>query len=98
MTAFLDALSAALPALRLLTDETDRESYRRDETAHHEPGLPLAVALPTTTEEVAGILRLASEHRVPVVPRGAGSGLSGGSAGVDGALTVALTRMNRMAI
>jgi glycolate oxidase len=92
--AFLSALRTELPELRLLTDETDRESYRRDETAHHEPGLPLAVALPASTAEVSGVMRLATEHRVPVVPRGAGSGLSGGSAGVDGALTLALTRMN----
>jgi glycolate oxidase len=91
---FVDALRAALPDLRLLTDEIDRESYRRDETAHHEPGLPLAVALPSTTAEVAAIMRLATEHRTPVVPRGAGSGLSGGSAGVEGALTVVLTRMD----
>ena len=58
--------------------------------------MPLAVALPASTEEVATIMRLATEHRVAVVPRGAGSGLSGGSAGVEGALTVALTRMNRI--
>jgi glycolate oxidase len=69
------------PELKLLTDEIDRESYRRDETSHWEPGLPLAVALPTTTAEVAGIMRAATEHRVPVVPRGAGSGLSGGAPG-----------------
>jgi glycolate oxidase len=93
MTAFLDDLRAAAPQLRVLTDVTDRESYRRDETAHFEPGLPLAVALPTSTDEVAAIMRTASAHRVPVVPRGAGSGLSGGSAGIEGALTVALTRM-----
>ncbi len=92
--AFLAALRAQLPELRLLTDDIDRESYRRDETAHHEPGLPLAVALPATTAEVSAIMRLATEHRVPVVPRGAGSGLSGGSAGVAGALTVVMTRMN----
>jgi glycolate oxidase len=96
MSAFLDDLRASAPELRLLTDETDRESYRRDETAHFEPGLPLAVALPTTTDEVAAIMRTATAHRVPVVPRGAGSGLSGGSAGIDGALTVAMTRMNRI--
>ena len=96
MTAFLDELRSKAPDLRLLTEESDRESYRRDETAHFEPGLPLAVALPSSTEEVATIMRLATEHRVPVVPRGAGSGLSGGSAGIDGALTVALTRMNRI--
>ncbi len=93
MSDFLRDLHEQLPDLRLLTDAGDRESYRRDETAHFEPGLPLAVALPTTTGEVSAIMRLASARRVPVVPRGAGSGLSGGSAGIDGALTVALTRM-----
>ncbi|MBA4170807.1 MAG: FAD-binding protein [Chloroflexi bacterium] len=94
VTAFLDELRRGLPELRLLTDDVDRESYRRDETSHFEPGLPLAVALPSSTDEVAAIMRLATAHRVPVVPRGAGSGLSGGSAGVGGALTIALTRMN----
>jgi glycolate oxidase len=94
MTAFIDALRDQLPDLRLLTDETDRESYRRDETAHFEPGLPLAVVLPTETSQVAAIMRLATEHRTPVVPRGAGSGLSGGSAGVEGALTLVMTRMD----
>ena len=94
--AFVDALRRRLPRLTLLTDEIDRESYRRDETAHFEPGLPLAVALPSTTDEVAEILRAATEHRVPVVPRGAGSGLSGGAAGVEGGLTLALTRMNAL--
>ena len=94
VNAFLDELATSLPGLRLLTDEGDRESYRRDETVHFEPGLPLAVALPATTGEVADILRIASRHRVPVVPRGAGSGLSGGAAGIEGALTLAMTRMN----
>ncbi|MGI8828674.1 MAG: FAD-binding oxidoreductase [Candidatus Limnocylindria bacterium] len=94
VSAFLGDLRRHLPDLRLLTDEVDRESYRRDETSHFEPGLPLAVALPSSTDEVAAIMRLATAHRVPVVPRGAGSGLSGGSAGVEGALTLVLTRMN----
>jgi glycolate oxidase len=96
VTAFLDDLRGSSPDLRLLTDATDRESYRRDETAHFEPGLPLAVALPSSTAEVAAIMRVATKHRVPVVPRGAGSGLSGGSAGIESALTVALTRMNQI--
>ena len=96
MSAFLDDLRARLPDLRLLTDEADRESYRRDETAHFEPGLPLAVALPSSTDEVAELMRIATAHRVPVVPRGAGSGLSGGSAGIEGALTIAMTRMDRI--
>ena len=95
--AFLDAIRRQLPDLRLLTDDVDREAYRRDETAYlTTAGLPLGVALPTSTDEVSALLRLASEHRVPVVPRGAGTGLSGGAAGIDGALTIALTRMDRI--
>jgi glycolate oxidase len=92
----LDQLRSELPDLRLLTDEVDRETYRSDETSHFRAGLPLAVALPTTTEQVSRVMRAATEHRVPVVPRGAGSGLSGGSAGVEGALTVAFSRMNHI--
>ena len=94
--ALLEAIRAELPGLRLLTDATDRESYRNDETAYLTAGLPLAVALPEATAEVSALLRLASVHRVPVVPRGAGSGLSGGAAGIDGGLTIAMTRMNRV--
>jgi glycolate dehydrogenase FAD-linked subunit len=100
VTTAIDALladaRAELPDLRLLTDAADREAYRLDETAYLTAGLPGAVALPTTTAEVSALLRLASRHRVPVVPRGAGTGLSGGAAGIDGALTVAVTRMNRI--
>jgi glycolate oxidase len=94
--AFLEAVRTALPGMRLLTDEVDRESYRRDETAYLEPPLPIAVALPTATAEVAELVRLAAAHRVPVVPRGAGTGLSGGSSAVAGGLTIALTRMDRV--
>ena len=95
-TIFLDAIRAALPGVRLLTEETDRESYRHDETPYLRPGLPLAVALPTQTSDVSTLVRLAAEHRVPVVPRGAGTGLSGGAAGIEGALTIAFTQMNRI--
>jgi glycolate dehydrogenase FAD-linked subunit len=93
-SAFLAAVRATLPDLRLLTDPADRESYRRDETAYLTTGLPLAVALPANTGEVSALMRLAAEHRIAVVPRGAGTGLSGGAAGIEGALTIALTRMN----
>ncbi|HLO36595.1 MAG TPA: FAD-binding protein, partial [Candidatus Deferrimicrobium sp.] len=92
----LAAIRATLPGIRLLDDPVDRESFRNDETAYLTAGLPLAVALPETTAEVAALVRLAAEQRVPVVPRGAGSGLSGGAAGIEGGLTIALTRMNRV--
>jgi glycolate oxidase len=96
MDALVDDARLELPELRLLTDVSDRESYRLDETAYLTAGLPGAVALPGSTAEVATLLRLASRHRVPVVPRGAGTGLSGGAAGIEGALTIAVTRMNRI--
>ncbi len=95
-SAFLTDLRAAQPDLRLTTDPTDREANRRDETAGLNPPLPIAVALPSSTAEVAGIVRLAAEHRVPIVPRGAGTGLSGGANASEGALVLSLVRMNRI--
>jgi glycolate oxidase len=94
--AFLRDLAAELPDVRLLTDDVDREAYRTDETAYLKGELPLAVALPESTAEVAALVTIAARHRIPIVPRGAGSGLSGGAAGIDGGLTVAFTRMNRI--
>jgi glycolate dehydrogenase FAD-linked subunit len=94
--ALLRAIAARLPALRLLSDEVDRESYRRDETAYLPTGLPLAVALPDTAAQVAELVRLCGQFDVPIVPRGAGTGLSGGAAGIEGALTIAFTRMDRV--
>jgi glycolate oxidase len=91
---FLAAVRDALPELRLLDDPADRASYRTDETAYLVAGLPLAVALPTTTAEVSSLVRLAAEHRIPIVPRGAGTGLSGGAAGIEGGITIAMTRMD----
>jgi glycolate oxidase len=96
LAALLGEASEAFPGVRLLTDSLDRESYRLDETAYLDAGLPGAVALPSTTDEVSGLLRLASRFGVAVVPRGAGTGLSGGAAGIEGALTMALTRMDRI--
>lgn len=94
--ALLTAIAAELPDVRLLTDAVDRESYRLDETAYLRAGLPGAVAFPASTKDVSGLLRLATKYRLPVVPRGAGTGLSGGAAGIEGALTVVMTRMDQI--
>ena len=94
--ALLASIRRSLPQIRLLTDESDRESYRLDETAYLDAGLPGVVALPTDTADVAELVRLAAEHRIPIVPRGAGTGLSGGAAGIEGGLTIAFTSMNRI--
>ncbi len=59
-------------------------------------GTPRAVIFPRSTEQVSRIMRLASESGVPVVPRGAGTGLSGGSIARNGAIVMAFARMNRI--
>ena len=90
----LDALASSLPADAVVTDPDVVESYRRDRSPWSSPGQPLALVLPRTTAEVSAVLRVASAHRVPVVPRGAGSGLSGGATAVDGCLVLSTARMD----
>ncbi|MEE9285033.1 MAG: FAD-linked oxidase C-terminal domain-containing protein [Dehalococcoidia bacterium] len=57
---------------------------------------PQAVVFPSATEEVAQVVRLANRHGVPVTPRGAGTGLSGGAVPIQGGILITLTRMNRI--
>ncbi len=92
--SFLDRLSSDLPDLRVLTDPDETEAYRHDETPYLHPGRPLGVCFPTSTGQVQAIVRLAADHRVPLVPRGAGSGLSGGAIAVEGGLTLVMTGMD----
>jgi len=57
---------------------------------------PDAVVFPSTTEQVVQIVRLASQHNVPVVPRGAGTGLSGGAVASEGGMVLGFSRMKRI--
>ena len=57
---------------------------------------PEAVVLPASTEEVAAVVRACASERVPFVPRGAGTGLSGGATPGEGGVVIALTRMHRL--
>lgn len=90
------------PALGSLPSEIVRrdpdviESHRRDETKVLEAGTPAAVVFPRTTEEVQEVVRAAARERVPIVPRGAGSGLSGGATAIDGCIVLSLARMDRV--
>lgn len=70
------------------------ELYKYDAAFDEE--IPFAVAFPETTEEVAAIMRLCRGEGVPVVPRGAGTSLSGGPIPAPGSLVVTFTRMNRI--
>jgi len=61
-----------------------------------EKGRPNAVVFPSTTNEVSSIVKLAAHHNVPIVGRGAGTGLSGGALASSGGLMIVFTRMNRI--
>jgi len=92
----LDALTVALPVDRVITDPDRLASYRFDRAAFCPAGHPIAVVRPTRTTEVATTLRIASEHRVPVVPQGARSGLSGAANAIDEGIVLSLERMDRV--
>ncbi|HXT36138.1 MAG TPA: FAD-binding protein, partial [Chloroflexota bacterium] len=73
-----------------LESDADRQAYAYDGTFLEQR--PDIVVLPRSTEEVAAILRLAGQEGVPVVTRGAGSGLAGGSVPLAGGIALVLTR------
>jgi len=88
-------LTARLPSLRLLTELADLIHYGRDWTRRWGPA-PLAVALPTSIEEVQAIVGWANERKVALVPSGGRTGLSGGAVAARGELVLSLERMNRV--
>jgi len=91
-------LTAALPDGVVVTEPDAVEKYRFDWSRDQTAGHPLAVVRPEDASHVQAAVRWAAEHRVPVVPRGAGSGLSGGSTAVDGGLVLSLERMRAIEI
>lgn len=86
-------LEAIVGAEHVRTDRGDVEPYARDATPVFR-AVPDAVVFPRTTEEVAAVLRLATERRVPVVPRGAGSNLCAATLAEQGGIVLVLTRMD----
>lgn len=97
-TGALDELRAVLPDHVLSTDEARREAYRYDWTRIPGSGLPMAVVRAETTEQVQSTLRWASAHSVPVVPRGAGTGLAGGASGLEGCVVLSTERMTQIEV
>ena len=94
----LAELVGALPAGVVLTDPDDLERYRHDWSRDVTAGTPDAVVRAQDASQVQAAVRWAAAHRVPVVPRGAGSGLSGGSSAVDGGIVVSLERMRAIEV
>lgn len=82
----------------VVTDPDILASYRQDRAMDPNAGTPLAVVRPRTTEEVQTVLRWATAHRIAVVPRGAGTGLSGGSTAVDGGIVLSTEKMRDITV
>jgi glycolate dehydrogenase FAD-linked subunit len=79
----------------VISKEEGRRAFEADAlTAYRR--VPLAVVLPRSTAEVAKVLKYCHEQRIKVVPRGAGTSLSGGALPAEDAVVVAITRMNRV--
>ena len=94
----LNELALALPPGAVISDPSEMDAYRWDRANDPAAGIPLAVALPTTTEEVQSVVRVAAASGTAIVPRGAGSGLSGGSSAIDGCIVISLERMRTVAV
>ncbi len=92
----LEQLGKAVGETHVLTGDAVHADYTHDETLGLEPVVPLTVVLPGSTDEVAEVLRIASENGVPVVVRGSGTGLSGAARPVAGGILLAFDRMNRI--
>jgi glycolate oxidase len=90
----LKALAAIVGPANLFTDPEELVVYSYDAT--RKGALPEAVARPIAAQEISAILLLANKERFPVVPRGAGTGMSGGSVPLRGGLVLSFERMNRI--
>ena len=94
----LAELASALPEGVVITSPDGMDKYREDFAKDGTAGKPIAVVRAETAEHVQQAVRWAAANNVPVVPRGTGTGLSGGSSAVDGGITISLERMRAVEI
>jgi glycolate oxidase len=92
---FLQSLRSIVGPTGLISSNEELHTYECDALSNFRV-LPLAVLLPSSTEQVQSIVRLCHRHRVPFVARGSGTGLSGGALPVENGIVISLARMNRI--
>jgi len=90
-----EGLKRILPATSVIADEEPLRAYECDGLAAYRQ-LPLVAVLPDDEAEVQAVMRFASEHRVPVVARGSGTGLSGGATPHAEGILLSMARFNRL--
>ncbi|MFI9200054.1 FAD-binding oxidoreductase [Streptomyces sp. NPDC053048] len=96
MGDLIKLLLEGLPTEAVLTDSDVTASYAGDMASFCEAGAPAVVVLPRTVEQVRHVMRTATALRVPVVPQGARTGLSGAANAVDGCIVLSLVKMDRV--
>ena len=93
-SGLLDALAACVGAAHVRTDPGSRAAYGTDALKRGAPAD--VVVLPSSTREVADVVRVCAERGMPMVPRGGGTGYTGGSVPTHGGVVLSLERMNRI--
>lgn len=81
---------------RVFTGADINEDYSHDEMPIYGKAVPEVVVEALTTEEIAAVMKLCNENRIPVTPRGAGTGLVGGAVAIHGGVLLVTTRMNKI--
>ncbi|HEY7469411.1 MAG TPA: FAD-linked oxidase C-terminal domain-containing protein [Acidimicrobiia bacterium] len=94
--SLIGELRARLGEDRVLDEAVELYLYSKDASLTR--GQPTCVVFPGTTEEVADVVRLAEAHHVPIVPRGAGTGLTAGATPIQGGIVLSTTSMNQIEI
>jgi glycolate oxidase len=92
----LEELIEILGDKNVIVDEEKMENYSHDETSEEYAHMPEVVITPKSAEQISKVMKLANKHLVPVTPRGAGSGLSGGAIPVFGGILLSIEKMNRV--
>ena len=95
MTDIISKLQAAIPGVQLISPGEKAAAYEKDESGMGSFA-PDAVVIARDVADVQAVMRFANEHRVPVVPRGGGSGKSGGALAVEGGIVLSLEKLNRI--
>lgn len=92
---FINELIAATAKDRVSTNQTILEQHGKDES-YHEPALPEAVVFPENADEVSQIVKIATKHKVPVIPYGVGSSLEGHVIPYQGGISIDFSLMNKI--
>lgn len=90
----VNALRNAIGARYVLIENEDKIVYEQDGSIFQV--IPEVVAVPANSDEVAAVVKLAKQAGVPIVPRGSGTGLAGGSVPAEGGIVVSLSRLDRI--